>query len=84
MARNGATTFENRLDSLKESVRNLVDVGSERAEAIKSRMADVKDTVVSSSKSGINRMGSLIKEHPIVAIGIAFGIGYVAMRVLRR
>ena len=84
MARNGATTFEDRLDSLKDSVRNLVDVGSERAEAIKSRMADVKDTVVSSSKSGINRMGSLIKEHPIVAIGIAFGIGYLAMRVFRR
>ena len=84
MARNGATTFEDRLDSLKDSVRNLVDVGSERAEAIKSRMADVKDTVVSSSKSGINRMGSLITEHPLVAIGIAFGIGYLAMRVLRR
>ncbi|HUJ57512.1 MAG TPA: hypothetical protein VLX92_03440 [Kofleriaceae bacterium] len=69
--------MEDRLDSLKESVRNLVDVGGERAQAL-------KDTVVSGSKTGIKRMGSLIKEHPFLAIGIAFGVGYVAMRILRR
>ena len=78
MARNGTTrTMDDRLDALKESVRNLVDVGSEK-------LGNVKDTVVSSSKTGIDRAGSLIKEHPIVAIGIAFGIGYLAMRLLRR
>jgi ElaB/YqjD/DUF883 family membrane-anchored ribosome-binding protein len=78
MARNGMTaSIESRLDSLKESVRNLVDVGSER-------MSDVKDTVVSTGRSGIHRASSLIKKHPIVAIGLAFGIGYIAIRVFRR
>lgn len=85
MARNGSMeAFEDRLESLKESVRNLVDISSERADAIKHKMADVKDSVVASSKSGINRMGGLIKDHPIVAIGIAFGLGYFAVRMLRR
>jgi ElaB/YqjD/DUF883 family membrane-anchored ribosome-binding protein len=77
MARNGASSLESRLDSLKESVRNLVDAGSER-------MGDVKHTVVSTGRSGYRRASHLIKEHPLVAIGIAFGIGYLAIRLLRR
>ena len=78
MARNGTTrTMDDRLDALKESVRNLVDVGSEK-------LGNVKDTVVAGGKTGIHRAGSLIKDHPIIAIGIAFGVGYLAMRMRRR
>jgi ElaB/YqjD/DUF883 family membrane-anchored ribosome-binding protein len=77
MAKNGAMEqFEDRLDSLKDSMRNLVDVGA-------SKMSGVKDTVISSSKTGLKRTGSLIKQHPFIAIGIAFGIGFIAMRLLR-
>jgi ElaB/YqjD/DUF883 family membrane-anchored ribosome-binding protein len=78
MARNGSTSsLEHRLDSLKESVRNLVDTGT-------SKLGGVKDTVVTTGRNSLERTGSLIKEHPIIAIGIAFGIGYLAMRLLRR
>ena len=74
MAKNGTmATFEDRLDSLKESMRNLVDYGS-----------DIKDRVVDTSKTGISKMGSLIKDHPIIAIGVAFGLGYLTIRLLRR
>lgn len=68
-----ASTFEDRMDSLKESVRDLVDAGGERAGAI-------RDTIVASTK----KTGSLIKSHPVIAIAIAFGVGYIAMRVMRR
>jgi len=60
--------IEDRLDSLKDSVRDLVDFGR------------VKDSVV----AGTKKTGSLIKEHPIIAIAVAFGIGYIVMRVARR
>jgi len=60
--------IEDRLDSLKESVRDLVDFDR------------VKDTVV----TGTRKTGSMIKEHPIVAIAVAFGIGYIVMRIMRR
>ena len=70
MARNDVSTIEDRFDSLKESVL--------------SRLGDVKDSVVSGTRKGVSRTGSLIKEHPIAAIAIAFGIGYIAMRVMRR
>lgn len=85
MARNEMTSaFEDRLDALKESVRGLVDSSSERADRLKSKMVDVKDTVLESSRTGINRLGELIKDHPIAAIGIAFGIGFFAIRMMRR
>ena len=67
------STFEDRLDSLKDSVRDLVEAGGDRAGAI-------RDTVVKSTK----KTGYLIKEHPVIAVAIAFGIGYIAMRVMRR
>jgi hypothetical protein len=74
MAKNiSVHTFEDRLESLKESVRDLVDAGGERAGAI-------RDSVV----AGTKRTGSLIKAHPVIAIAIAFGVGYIAMRIMRR
>ena len=79
-----AATFEDRLDMLKQSVQGLVDFGSERAGALKERMIGAKDTVVSNSSSALRKLGGTIKAHPIAAVGIAFGIGYLAMRWIRR
>ncbi len=79
MARNQMMAFEDRLDSLKESVRDLVDFGR-----VRDRLGDVKESVVSGTRAGVSKTGSLIKEHPIMAIGIAFGIGFIAMRLMRR
>jgi ElaB/YqjD/DUF883 family membrane-anchored ribosome-binding protein len=84
MNKNGSTHLEDRMGSLKESVRNLVDAGGERAGHIKERLYDAKDAAFDRGKEGLNRVAGLIKEHPIAAIGIAFGIGYIAVRMLRR
>ena len=84
MQKNGTGSLENRFDSLKESVRNLVDAGGERAGQIKSKAIDVKDTVVENGGAALRKTGSLIKEHPILAIGIAFGVGYIAMRMFKK
>ncbi len=84
MQKNGTGSAETRIDSLKESIRNLVDAGGERAGQIKSKAIDVKDSVVENSGVAIKKVSSLIKEHPIAAIGIALGVGYIAMRMLRK
>ena len=85
MNKNGTTTgLDERVDALKESVRDAVDYGGKRAAELKERMIDVKDTVVSTSSSAATRMVELVKEHPFAALGIAFGIGYLAMRIARR
>jgi ElaB/YqjD/DUF883 family membrane-anchored ribosome-binding protein len=84
MQKNGTGSVDTRLDSLKDSVRNLVDAGGERAEKIKTRAIDLKDNVVEQGGVAIRKTGSLIKEHPIAAIGIAFGLGYIAVRLLKK
>lgn len=84
MQKNGTGSLDARLDSLKESVRNLVDAGGERAGQLKSKAIDVKDSVFENSEAALKKTSSLIKEHPIAAIGIAFGVGYIAMRMLKK
>jgi ElaB/YqjD/DUF883 family membrane-anchored ribosome-binding protein len=84
MHKNGSATFESRLDSLKESVRNLVDAGGERAGHFKERAVGMKDSVVENSGAALTRIGSMIKDHPFAALGIAFGLGYFTIRMLRK
>jgi ElaB/YqjD/DUF883 family membrane-anchored ribosome-binding protein len=84
MQKNGTTTQDSRLDAFKEGVRHLVDAGGERAGQIKTKAFDVKDSVVENGGAAIRKAGELIKAHPIAAIGIAFGVGYIAVRVMRK
>lgn len=84
MHKNGTGSIETKLDSLKESVRNLVDAGGERAGQLKTKAIDVKDSVVENGGAALRKTGSLIKDHPIAAIAIAFGVGYIAIRLLKK
>ena len=84
MQKNGSASLDSRIDSLKKSVRNLVDAGEERAGHIKDRAVGVKDSVFENSEAAISRARVLIKEHPFAALGIALGVGYVAVRILRK
>ena len=61
MQKNGTSSLENRFDSLKESVRHLVDAGGERAGQLKTKAIDVKDSVVENGEVAIRKAGSLIK-----------------------
>lgn len=84
MNKNGTTQLEDRMGSLKESVRNLVDASGERAGQIKERLVDAKDMAFDRGGQALGRVSALVKEHPIAAIGIAFGVGYLAVRMMRR
>jgi ElaB/YqjD/DUF883 family membrane-anchored ribosome-binding protein len=84
MHKNGTGAFEDRMGALKDSVRNLVDAGGERAGHIKEKLIDAKDVAMDRGGAAMNRVGALIKEHPIAAIGIAFGVGYLTIRLLRK
>lgn len=85
MNKNGTTgALDDRMGNLKESVRNLVDASGERASQIKDRLYDAKDVAVDKGSAAIGRVSALVKEHPFAAIGIAFGVGYLAIRMLRK
>ena len=55
-----------------------------RFDGLKNGIADTAGTVKDSAMSGIDFMGAQIKKHPIAALAIAFGVGYVVMRMVRR
>lgn len=84
MQKNGSSAIENRFDSLKASVKNLVDAGGQRAGQFKDKAINVKDSFVENSEAALNRAGGMIKAHPFAALGIAFGVGYIVMRVFKK
>lgn len=77
------TTAENGLENLKDSVKNLVEQGQERAANLKDRAIDVKDQAMSKGSDLLDSATSAIKAHPLKSVAIAFGVGYVGMRLFR-
>jgi len=78
------TPPEGRIEGLRESVKGFVDQGQEKVEAIRTRVVDVKDKAMTRSRAYLDRTTDYIKANPLKAVGIAFGIGYVGMRLFRR
>jgi ElaB/YqjD/DUF883 family membrane-anchored ribosome-binding protein len=91
MQKNGTTDAgstaqlaEDKIDSIKETVKGIVDQGAQKVDAIKNRVVEVKDQALDRGSDVIERMTDLIKAHPLQAVGIAFGVGYLGMRLFRR
>lgn len=91
MNKNGMTgsgsvtgTLDDKLDSLRDSMKGVVDQGAQRVDQLKSKLIDVKDEAISRGGDLLTRTTSLIKAHPLKAIAIAFGAGYIGMRLFRR
>ena len=68
---------ERNATSVQDSVRALVDQGSETVDAIKSRVGEAR----TKGSAAYARTSSLIKANPLKSVAIAFGVGYVAMRI---
>ena len=85
MNKNGSTSgLDSLKDNVKDNVKNLVDQGQEKVNAIKDRVIDVKDQAVSRGNVYLDKATDFIKANPLKAVGIAFGVGYIGMRLFRR
>ena len=73
--------FETVKADVKESVRNLVDQGADTVDAIKARVSDVGSQVKTTSTAFIDNTRAYVEATPLKAVGLAFGLGYVAMRI---
>ncbi len=67
--------------TVKENVTKLVDQGQQTVDSIKTRVSDVKAQVQETGSSLRHQVKDYVNENPIKAIGLAFGLGYVAMRI---
>ena len=76
-ARTATNDLSSRLDSLTDSVKDLASAGAEKATSI-------KDSAVDGVSWFASNTAKLVKKHPFATIAIAFGVGYIAMRLVRR
>ena len=80
----GASQLDSKLDSLKEKAKDIVDHGSEKVDHIKHRVVEVKDQAMAKGNAFIDDVTGLIKANPLKSVAIAFGVGYIGMRLFRR
>jgi ElaB/YqjD/DUF883 family membrane-anchored ribosome-binding protein len=78
------TNVEDKLDSIRDSVKGIVDRGAQKADAIKSKVVAAKDEAMNRGSESLDRLASFVRAHPLKSIGIAFGLGYIGMRLFRR
>ena len=79
--------MENRngkLESIRENVKGFVDQSADKAEAIRNRAMDVKKQAFDRGGEVVDRASEFIKDNPLKAVAIAFGVGYIGMRLFRR
>jgi len=48
------------------------------------RAADLKNQAVSGAENAFDVLAAQIKKHPMAALGIAFGVGFLALPLARR
>ncbi len=81
---NSNVVEDTKLGHIKESVKGLVDQGHEKVDQIKSKVVDVKDQAVERGGMILDRATDFVRSNPLKSVGIAFGVGYVGMRLFRR
>jgi ElaB/YqjD/DUF883 family membrane-anchored ribosome-binding protein len=80
----GSQRVDEKVESIKDSVKSFVDQGAQKVDAIKTKVVEVKDQAFDRGSDILERMTTLIKAHPFKAVAIAFGAGYIGMRLFRR
>lgn len=75
---------EQKMDTLKDKAKGFVDQGAEKVDELKHRVVEVKDQAFAKGSAFLDRATNLIKENPLKSVAIAFGVGYIGMRIFRR
>lgn len=65
-------------------MKGLVDQGADKVDEIRNRAMDVKQQVFDRGNAVVDRTTTYIKANPIKSVAIAFGVGYIGMRLFRR
>lgn len=77
-------TFEARLAAFKQGLRDLASYGGDRATELKARAVEAEHVVEERAKTLAAKATELIRRYPVASVMLAFGVGYVLVRKLRR
>jgi ElaB/YqjD/DUF883 family membrane-anchored ribosome-binding protein len=71
----------NLASNVADAASHFVDAGRK---VVVETAGDAKDAVVDRGGKMVTMLSKSIRKRPLLAIGIAFGVGYIAMRITRR
>ena len=66
-------------DKAGDAKDRLMDAGA----TVKGKLGGAKDALADAGGTALSTTRSMIKEHPLIAVGVAFGLGYLVMRLMR-
>jgi len=69
------------IGSIKDSVETLLGQGSQTVDAIRSRVTEVTGGAKDQVATVLGKATAFIQAHPGKSVALAFGLGYVAMRI---
>ena len=75
---------EERMESLRDTVKGLADQGAQKVEALKAKVFEAKDQAIGRGSALLDRVVEMIRSNPLKAVGIAFIAGFIGMRLVRR
>ena len=67
--------------NIAEGVSHMVNAGRK---VVVETAGDAKDIVVENGGKAATAFAKMIRKRPILSVGIAFAVGYIAMRIVRR
>jgi ElaB/YqjD/DUF883 family membrane-anchored ribosome-binding protein len=67
--------------NIADAASHFVDAGRK---VVVDTAEDAKDVVVERGGKLLNSLSKQIRKNPLMAIGIAFGVGFIAMRITAR
>jgi ElaB/YqjD/DUF883 family membrane-anchored ribosome-binding protein len=79
----GAEPMDQRMESLKDSVREFVHSGQDKVGDLANRAKRLSSQARDTGAQALDRTRDTIKAHPIASVAVAFGVGYLVMRIAR-
>jgi ElaB/YqjD/DUF883 family membrane-anchored ribosome-binding protein len=71
------------LPPIKEAVDEVVSAGAEQLRQIEKDVVEAKNDFVAASKQYLGELEKQVRAAPLASVAIAFGVGYIAMRIFR-
>jgi len=72
------------MTTTNKTANNLEEGVDQRLHDAADRLSEMKDDVAKNLHERVDSLGTLMKAHPLAAIGIGVGIGYLLARLVHR
>jgi ElaB/YqjD/DUF883 family membrane-anchored ribosome-binding protein len=77
---NAATAEAVQPENIADSLQAFIEQGAETLSTLKAKVSGIIDVTQQGSRL-VDRTTRLVEQRPLTSVAVAFGIGYVAMRI---